>query len=197
MLDIKDTLRKSNWYLEGILSNGEKWVITIDKSPFTIGRNEDCNLSILSKTVSRKHAEIIKKIDGPFIRDLKSKNGTFLNEQLINLESKLKDGDIIHFGDVKFKFFYKEDKDKTCDSGTIFAGAPKKQDDFASHYYLTKREEEILIFVLQGKSTKEIADTICVSTGTAKNHILNIFKKTDAHSKFELLTMYNNFNSKK
>ena len=109
---------------------------------------------------------------------------------------KLKDGDIIHFGDVKFKFFLKEES-KTCDSGTIFAGAPKKEDDFATHYYLTKREEEILILVLQGKSTKEIADTICVSTGTAKNHILNIFKKTDAHSKFELLTLYNNFNSKK
>jgi DNA-binding CsgD family transcriptional regulator len=197
MLDLKDGIRKSNWYLEGDLSNGEKWVINIDKNPFIVGRNEDCNLSILSKTVSRKHAEIFKKMDGPFLRDLKSKNGTFLNEQLLNADAKLKDGDIIHFGDVKFKFFFKDDRGSTCDSGTIFAGSPKKHDDFASHYYLTKREEEILILVLQGKSTKEIADSICVSTGTAKNHILNIFKKTDAHSKFELLTMYNNFNSKK
>jgi transcriptional regulator of acetoin/glycerol metabolism len=46
---------------------------------YTIGRGEDCELRLESKTVSRHHAEIYRQ--GPIfaIRDLSSKNGVHLN----------------------------------------------------------------------------------------------------------------------
>jgi DNA-binding CsgD family transcriptional regulator len=70
---------------------------------------------------------------------------------------------------------------------------PLKVKSFIDHYDISKREEEVLYHLLQGKSTKKIADVLCISDGTAKNHILSIFKKTDAHSRFELSVMFNNF----
>lgn len=44
---------------------------------------------------------------------------------------------------------------------------------------LTKRELEILEEIVQGKSNKEIADTLFISEKTVKNHVSNILKKLD------------------
>ena len=177
------------------MSGGERWVVYIDRNPFIIGRTDDSNLFLLSRTVSRNHAEIYRRADGLFIRDLRSKNGTYINGKIINRDIKLNNGDNILFGDVKFKIYSKTLNEKKVDSGTYFLGSPKKPNEFFSHYYLTKREEEILFLVFQGKSAKEIAKILFVSTGTIKNHLLNIFKKTNTHSKFEVLMLYNNFNT--
>jgi DNA-binding CsgD family transcriptional regulator len=195
LLGSKEKLYQKNWFLEGILSNGEKITVCIDRYPFVIGRSDECNLHLLKKTVSRHHAEIYNKTDGLFIRDLQSKNGTCINDKIIKSESKLNNGDHVVFGDIKFKVFFKDFQEKASDSGTYFMTMPARQDNFSSHYNLTRREEEILFLAFQGKSTKEIAKILYVSTGTAKNHLLNIFKKTNTHSKFELLTLYNNYNS--
>ena len=44
---------------------------------------------------------------------------------------------------------------------------------------LTTREMEVLIQVANGMSNKEIATNLNISERTVKNHISNIFKKTD------------------
>ncbi|MDD2430613.1 MAG: response regulator transcription factor [Firmicutes bacterium] len=44
---------------------------------------------------------------------------------------------------------------------------------------LTKRELEILEEIVQGKSNKEIADTLFISEKTVKNHVSNVLKKLD------------------
>jgi hypothetical protein len=49
----------------------------------TIGRGSENNIRVRDKSVSRRHLEIIRKGDKYFIRDLKSKNGTYVNEQKI------------------------------------------------------------------------------------------------------------------
>ncbi|MFH0887658.1 MAG: HD domain-containing phosphohydrolase [Planctomycetota bacterium] len=96
--------------------------VTLDFSndaKFIIGRNVTNNL-VLSKNIkcSRQHAEIFKKIitsesqipqEEYFIRDLNSKNGTFLNNNKIqptpeNEGEKLVDGMIITIGDSSFVF---------------------------------------------------------------------------------------------
>ena len=42
---------------------------------------------------------------------------------------------------------------------------------------LTEREQEVLTLVGQGHNNKEIADQLCISQKTVKNHIANIFAK--------------------
>lgn len=54
-----------------------------------------------------------------------------------------------------------------------------KDDDKEKLELLTKREHEILIQIAGGMLNKEIADSLCISERTVKNHILNIFKKID------------------
>ena len=42
---------------------------------------------------------------------------------------------------------------------------------------LTNREKEILIYIANGKTSKEIASTLSISTGTVDNHRKNLMKK--------------------
>jgi DNA-binding NarL/FixJ family response regulator len=54
---------------------------------------------------------------------------------------------------------------------------------------LTARELEIVRLVLDGATTKEISFTIQVTTGTAKVHMSNIFRKLGISSRSELLRL--------
>lgn len=64
------------------------------KLPFTIGRNESCDLTIESARISREHVRIEGGPGGYFVRDLGSTNGTFVNGVKIK-DSALNDGDLL------------------------------------------------------------------------------------------------------
>lgn len=72
----------------------------------SIGRTKDNALAIKGdRKVSRRHARI-DFVDGHFfLTDLGSANGTFLNDRLIKLRTRLKDGDKIVIGDTSMVFF--------------------------------------------------------------------------------------------
>ena len=76
-------------------SQGQTFAIG-DKA-LIIGRDETCDLSLQDKGASRQHAEIFKIGDMCFIRDLESKNGTFVNDNRIT-EEMLRDGDRVQIG---------------------------------------------------------------------------------------------------
>lgn len=184
---------KPAWYLLGTLENGEQWKIPIDKSPFVVGRTADCDLKLLPGFISRQHAEFQICGDDIYIRDLASKNGTFLNEKRIKFEEKLNDNDSVQFGNLKFRILLEDPKAGSRCTETSLLQASAKIKNFIDYYKLSKREEEVLNHLLQGKSVKKISNILYISEGTAKNHALNIFKKTNTHSKFELAAAYNNF----
>ena len=50
---------------------------------------------------------------------------------------------------------------------------------------LTSREEEILGLIREGLSNKEIADRLCITPNTVKNHVRNILEKLQIHSRME------------
>jgi PAS domain S-box-containing protein len=50
---------------------------------------------------------------------------------------------------------------------------------------LTAREIEILRLLADGTSTRQIADSLFISVATARNHIQNILRKLEVHSKLE------------
>lgn len=52
---------------------------------------------------------------------------------------------------------------------------------------LTKREMEIILLVEKGKSNPEIADQLFVSENTIKTHLKNIFSKTEANNRTDLI----------
>lgn len=83
---------------------GLKSKYRIGAGPIIVGRSEDCDISIPDTYLSQMHFKITC-VDGDwFIEDLKSKNGTFVNDIRVRKPALLKDGDIISFGDVQFEF---------------------------------------------------------------------------------------------
>jgi pSer/pThr/pTyr-binding forkhead associated (FHA) protein len=71
--------------------------IETDRDEITIGRKKSNNIDIDNLQVSNKHARIVKHAGNYFIEDLKSTNGTFLNDEKISKEP-LRDKDIITVG---------------------------------------------------------------------------------------------------
>ena len=55
----------------------------IEKTSFIIGRAPDCDLFINSGVVSRRHLKVYLEDDRIYIEDLKSTNGTYLNDGLL------------------------------------------------------------------------------------------------------------------
>lgn len=52
---------------------------------------------------------------------------------------------------------------------------------------LTEREQQVFRMVVEGKTTKEIADILCVSTKTIEKHRTSITGKLGVHGRLELL----------
>lgn len=194
LINRKSQKRANYWYLEGFLGNDKKLLIPIKKDVFVVGRSQDSDLYLKSEDISRQHAIFRCSGDEIFVEDLKSTNGTFVNHKRIKRSTAVKAGDDVYFGDLKFKLFFKYEGEQETSENTLYLDTTKRTDDFSRHYDLTRREEEILYYMLKGDSTRQISEVLFISIGTAKNHILKIYKKTDVHSKFELLTLYNKFN---
>jgi sigma-B regulation protein RsbU (phosphoserine phosphatase) len=76
---------------------GDEQTLTLDHSPFTIGRKPDKDLMIADPRVSRDHASILSE-NGEFaVVDEGSKHGTFVNGNRVR-RANLKTGDRLEFG---------------------------------------------------------------------------------------------------
>ncbi len=51
--------------------------------------------------------------------------------------------------------------------------------------HLSKREKEILALLVQGMNYKSAAEHLCISPETVRNHIRNIYKKLQIHTRSE------------
>lgn len=179
------------FYLKGIQTNGKAWIIQLDQFPFLLGRGKSCQLTLSNSSVSREHAKIYLKKSELFIEDCKSTNGTLLNGKTLTEAMRLREADTITICEYEFKVTNKDDNFQ--DDRTIITTEDSPVDNFSSGYKLTPRETELLSYLIKGVSTKEIAESMFISPGTAKNHILNLLKKTKTHSRIELITAYNNY----
>jgi pSer/pThr/pTyr-binding forkhead associated (FHA) protein len=78
--------------------------------PVIIGRAKESTIQIpYDSFCSRKHAQIVYKDGKYFLEDLKSTNGTSLNESPIETSKELKNNDKIKFGNTEAVFLVKEE----------------------------------------------------------------------------------------
>ena len=80
---------------------------SIDSGQLVFGRNGECEVVVDENLASRRHAKIIRKGDGWFLVDLGSTNGTWVNEEKVQIH-ELKSGDRIRIGLSIFKFFHED-----------------------------------------------------------------------------------------
>jgi hypothetical protein len=72
-------------------------------NPLTVGRRDGCDITILDRSVSRLHAELVyKRGEGWSIRDLGSKYGTTRNGVPLTGPEKLTDGDHLVIGKIAY-----------------------------------------------------------------------------------------------
>jgi pSer/pThr/pTyr-binding forkhead associated (FHA) protein len=84
-------------------AEGEKFYLTDEIHELIIGRDPDIDFSINEHVISRRHAKVVKRWGGISIRDLESKNGTFVNNRKV-IEEYLHDGDRIALGTIVLMF---------------------------------------------------------------------------------------------
>jgi len=79
------------------VQGSEQKNITLNRTPFNVGRKVDKDLVIADPRVSRDHAQIMQEGQDFFLVDLGSKHGTFVNGERIQRQ-KLERGDRLEFG---------------------------------------------------------------------------------------------------
>lgn len=89
--------------LRYILPNGEEKKIKIEKQKMTIGRGLNVDLQISDRLASRLHCSVECKDTIWYIRDLRSRNGTYVDGELIQAV-RLKGGERIRIGETVLVF---------------------------------------------------------------------------------------------
>jgi len=92
-----DNTTSSDPMLLVVVEGTERRTLLLDHFPFTVGRRTDRDLVLADPRVSREHAHFIREVDGIYIVDQSSRQGTFVNNEKIS-RHKLVRNDRIEFG---------------------------------------------------------------------------------------------------
>jgi pSer/pThr/pTyr-binding forkhead associated (FHA) protein len=111
LLDIKELLTEEHYIHR--LRPGTAYLVTVygptsghhllDKDLMVIGRHPDSDIPLLEKTISRRHAEIVRTGNVFHVRDLGSRNGVVVNGDRVR-EHQLETGDRIEIGPYRLAF---------------------------------------------------------------------------------------------
>jgi pSer/pThr/pTyr-binding forkhead associated (FHA) protein len=73
--------------------------------PTTVGRSDD-NVVVLDGDdyASGRHARVESGLDGTWVIDLGSTNGTYVNGERIQGRTRLHEGDLLQVGDTELRF---------------------------------------------------------------------------------------------
>lgn len=79
--------------------------IAVNSEKFLVGRSDSCQLRPKSESVSRKHCIIVVRDNRVLVQDLKSRNGTFVNETRLPTDRAkvLESGDKLQIGKLTFE----------------------------------------------------------------------------------------------
>lgn len=92
-------LQDLRWTLTPRASHGR--AVSLSQAVTTVGRDPGAGLVLNDESVSRMHARLDRQGDTLFVTDLKSSNGTHVNDEPV-LRAPLKPGDDLRFGDVAY-----------------------------------------------------------------------------------------------
>lgn len=64
---------------------------------------------------------------------------------------------------------------------------------FAGRHGLSKRETEVLDYLLAGRTTQYISEKLFISDSTARSHVHKIYQKTETHTRMELIDSFEGY----
>ena len=112
-------------------------IFNLESPETTVGRDAVNTISINDPSVSRRHCILTFEQDRFVIRDLKSRNGTYVNAVDVP-ESHLKHGDQLSIGDSVFLFLLHEEPEDAAAPGLV------EFDDNATQATAQLRPQEVL-----------------------------------------------------
>lgn len=91
--------------LKVLSGNHEGKEIPVSKEKFLIGRSDSCHLRPKSESISRKHCILVIREGKVLAQDLKSRNGTYVNEKRLPTDRAkvLQPGDVLKLGKLVFE----------------------------------------------------------------------------------------------
>ncbi len=152
-------------------------LIALAGKSMTVGRLERNDISLVDDSVSRLHALLEARSGSWCIRDLSSRNGTFVNGERLVTERVLRDNDELRLG--ASRLIFREEVAAPFEETQAAEPPPE----------LTRRERDVLLALfrngagddqfLEPASTREIAMALVVSEAAVKQHLLNLYRKFD------------------
>jgi len=85
----------------GGLSPGERFDLI---GGLSIGRSAEADVRIDDRYASGVHARIFRRDGRTYVEDMRSTNGTLLNDAELRGEAELIDGDVVRIGDTEFRY---------------------------------------------------------------------------------------------
>lgn len=126
--------------------------VPIEPVPFRIGRSRDAELVLGSPRVSKLHAEIVPNGRGLVVRDLDSRNGTFVNGERVEGDHPLQVGDVLHVAHRELRLVLAEGREGIDDS--TLAGHPS---DGEAEKFRTTRD---LYRIINGRQVSAVFQAI-------------------------------------
>ncbi len=143
----------------------------------TIGRGRSVDIHLSDPSVSRLHAEIIRRGPYAYVTDLGlSRNGTRVNGRLV-ARRVLEDGDVLSFGSARCRVFGIATEEITAEVELRRPAAPE----------LTRRELDVVTSLCRPAlsdeafvapaTAREIAADLVVTEAAVKQHLLRLYQK--------------------
>jgi len=131
-------------------NRGARYDLALHEGAISIGRESGNFVQLDDNEVSRRHAEI-RRVDGRFVvGDLKSSNGTFVNNRKVE-RAELTSGDQIQIG--RTVMVYSKDRDDEESIGLVDIVAPANGAD-GSRIVRTMREDEGVVAAFMPDDTQ-------------------------------------------
>jgi len=160
---------------------------------YRIGRSSKCAFVLGERSVSRVHAEVEVREGDLFVKDLKSRNGTFVDGEKI-VQAELKPGQKVHFGIVMFHLvngeWVSEEDDDALSHASTFIVRGKKPNIAKLIAQLSEAQRRVLEQLKKGLAEKEVAANLALSAHTVHNHTKAIYRKFHVNSRSELLALF-------
>jgi diguanylate cyclase (GGDEF)-like protein len=83
---------------------GKRFTLRARAGRARVGRGADSEIVVAMDSVSRVHAHVEPRLDGWFVVDQGSTNGTYVNDHPVSRDAPLQDGDRLRLGGVVFGF---------------------------------------------------------------------------------------------
>lgn len=165
-------------YVEIWADPGVRVVPLPDSDVAAIGRDPRCDVVVDGDgEVSRRHALLERLPAGWVLRDLGSRNGTFINGERVAATRALHHRDEIRIGGTRIVLCLAEASESDVGPTVVPDPPPvltRREGDVLRALFLPARSGELFT---EPASTREMAEALVVSEAAIKQHLGNLYEK--------------------